>query len=297
MTDNVTPNVSTPAPSVSPTATPSTSAIASTPAPAPVVSTPAPSVTETPVSTPAADSTPVESVQAPEAPKPVITPLGAPDPEAPVEEEPAPEAKAEGADGQQPAEGDAKPEGEKKDQASQSEEPAPLPTYDPFKIPEGLQADESALQDLGKTLGEFENLIKSGKYDHDIVQNFGQQLVDRHIAHVQKVVQQYQEAQFNAWENQKQSWFESFKSDPEIGGNRMETTTNAARQFIRNHGGNAKQQQEFRDLMNTSGVGNHPAMIRLLAKANTAMSEGKPLPASTPVSDKKGKAQTLYGGR
>lgn len=177
-------------------------------------------------------------------------------------------------------------------EGSQSEEPAPLPTYEAFTIPEGLTLDEGKLGDFTKTLAEFESLTKA---DHTAMQGLGQQLVDRHIAEVQDAISRLNEHYINTWEKQKTDWYEQFKADPEIGGNRESTTVNAALSFIRTHGGSEAQQSEFRNLMETTGIGNHPAIIRLLAQANMAMSEGKPLPASLPKAKPMSKIQRRYG--
>lgn len=276
-------SASTPPPAAS--STPSSSP---TPVVATTVESVAPVVSNTPVDQPVAPvvETPVPDQTPVEAPKPE-TPLGT-DPDAPSEEvAPVVEEAPKSPEGDKPAE-------EKKDEAGQSAEPAPLPTFESFKLPEGLTADPDAFTNLTSMLGEFE--VKT-KANHDEVQAFGQSLVDRHVEQLNKTIKQVSDVWAQNWENQKKDWFESFKSDPEIGGNRMDTTLAAARQFIRTHGGTPQQQQEFRDLMNTSGVGNHPAVIRMLAKASKVMSEGRPLPASSPVSEKKGRAATLYGGK
>lgn len=285
-----------PAASSSPPVVSSSPASAPSPTPAasvtPTAESAAPNVQASVVTTPETPSSePTPPAQAPEAPKPE-TPLGT-DPDLAPKEEKVPDAKGAEA-GAESAEGAKAPEGEKKDEASQSGEPAPLPIFEPFTLPEGLTADPEAFTNLTNMLSEFEVTTKA---EHAEVQKLGQSLIDRHVEQLNKTIKQVSDAWTQNWENQKTTWFESFKSDPEIGGNRMDTTLSAARQFIRTHGGTPEQQQEFRDLMNTSGVGNHPAVIRMLAKANLAMSEGKPLAASAPVGEKKGKVAALYGQR
>lgn len=282
MADDV--NVSASTSTTPPPAASTQAPIVSSPAPAPAVEAPAPAPVETPA--PAVEAPVTTPAQAPEAPKSAVTPLGGlPEPVvAPAAEGATSETKA----GEKPAE-----EAVKKEEGSQSAEPAQLPTFEPFNLPEGIVPDADGFGNLTKMLGEFENLTKA---DHAEVQKFGQGLVDRHVGQLNKTIQKVAEFWTTNWEKQKTDWFEKFKADPEIGGNRMDTTVAAARQFIVTHGGTPEQQQEFRELMNASGVGNHPAMIRMLAKANLALSEGKPLPAATPMGEKKGKVQTLYGG-
>lgn len=176
----------------------------------------------------------------------------------------------------------------KKEEGSQSAEPAPLPTFEAFKLPDGYTADTAKLGEFTKELADLEVATKA---DHAQLQAFGQKLVDKHVAEIQRLNDFYK----TSWENQKNDWKTSFEKDPEIGGNRADTTLNAARQFLSTHGGSAAQQTELRQLMDSTGVGNHPALIRLLAKANSVLSEGKPLPGMKPIEAPKSKVARRYG--
>lgn len=197
--------------------------------------------------------------------------------------EKAPEKPVEkiAAEGEKPA--DSKAEG------SQSDEPAPLPAYEPFTFPEGVTFDEARLGDFTKTLGEFEIASKA---DHAEMQKFGQQLLERHTAELQNAVTRVTEAYQNIWEKQRNDWKESFiKANP----NNYQTIVDSAKEFIGTHGGSEAEQNEFKALMESTGLGNHPAMIRLMANAMKANAEGKPLPALKPATQKKGILQTFYG--
>jgi len=231
-----------------------------------------------------------EQIESPPEPKEKSLLGSAPEPadgtESPKEEPPLESEGEESPDleGEQPE--------EKKEEASQSEEAAPLPTYEPFTLPDDIQLDENTLGEFTQTLAEFETLTKA---DHAEVQKFGQELVTRHIAEVQNAVQRLNESYAATWEKQKNDWKESFVNDPEIGGNRQETTISSALEFIRTHGGTDAHQADFRKLMDETGIGNHPAMIRILANAMEAKREGKPLPASQPIPSQRSKVNTRYG--
>jgi len=174
------------------------------------------------------------------------------------------------------------------------EEPVEViqPTYDPFVFPEGVSLKEDRIKEFTDILSELE---LSGKADHAAVQAFGQKAVDFHLNEVQRVAEDLTKLYQTTWEKQKTSWKEEFLADPEIGGNRFQTTVDAANNFIRTHGGTAEEQAEFRQIMESSGLGNHKAVIRILAKAMDNMSEGEPLAATKPVSTPKSKSTTLYG--
>ncbi len=262
---------------------------------------PAAPVAQPPASAPAPAAAPVaapEPAAAPVAP-PATPPAEAP----PAETVPPAEAPAEksllGAEPEKkdvapvapPAEGDAAPEPQK-EEGSQSADPAPLPTYEAFTLPEGVTYEDAKLSEFTKELAEFEIAPKA---DRAAWQEFGQKLVNRHAAEQQALAQRIQEHYQNAWEKQGNDWKTAFESDPEIGGNRRETTLNAALEFVRTHGGNETQQQEFRELMNATKIGNHPALIRLLANANAALAEGKPLAAPKPAPTTTSKVERRYG--
>jgi hypothetical protein len=280
--------------------------------PAPAVETITPALVQTQVDTSAISAAPpvVDANTSPNIPSPIPAPTPTPSdnssvtqtPEVPVAEaaktpetvlgEALTDKPAEAPVTEtKPAEGSEAPV-EQKNEGGQSDETAPPPKYEPFTLPDDIKLDDTKLGEFTSLLAELET---SGKASHEAVQAFGQKAVEFYVNEVKDVVNNITKVYQDAWDKQKVTWKEQFLADPEIGGNRFQTTVDSALTFIRTHGGTAEQQQEFRNLMETSGLGNHPAMIRLLAKAGEAMSEGKPLVATTPVSAPKSKVSTMYG--
>lgn len=257
---------------------------------APITSTVTPPVTEALV-TPAVVPTPapIEAVPAiVEAPK-----VDAPVEVAPVAPSILGEALAptEVKESAEPVVAEAPKEEAPKDEGGQSVEPAPPPKYDAFVLPEGVALDETRV-------GEFTNILSSleleGKADHAKLQEAGQKIVDLYINEQKQAVEKLSEHYANLWEKQKTDWREATVKDPEFGGNRLQTTLDAASTFIRTHGGTKEQQAELRSLMDSSGLGNNLAVIRLFATAGRSMSEGRPLTAPKPVSQPKSKVETMY---
>lgn len=191
-----------------------------------------------------------------------------------------------------PAEGD-KPAEAPKVEPSQSAEPAPLATYEPWTLPEGVTLDEAKSGEFNKLLGEFQANTKA---EQASVQKFGQELVSRHVAELKGTIEKVQQSYQTAWTKQTEDWKQAFISDPEIGGNRQETTVAAANEFIATHGGTPEQQGAFRKMLQDTGIGNHPEMIRMLsnAKNSAQFSEGKPLPGNVPTL-KPSRSQKFYG--
>jgi len=259
----------------------------------------------TPVET-VAQEAPISVVTPTEAPTPAPDPVGTvvPDSPAPAPEAPAPapapsmlgealetpevkESAKASKDGETPPEAEAP-----KDEGGQSVEPAPPPKYDAFVFPEGVSLDETRVGELTNLLSALE---LEGKADHAKLQETGQKLVDLYISESKAAVEKLTEHYNNAWEQQKTDWREATTKDPEFGGNRLQTTLDAASTFIRTHGGTKEQQAELRSLMDSSGLGNNLAVIRLFATAGKNMSEGRPLAAPKPVSQPKSKVKALYG--
>lgn len=287
-------------------------AVASTPAavasPSPVADSPAatPSIVTTPT-TPAEASPPVtQAADAAPVAKPAETVLGA---------EPVKTIENKSPEAQKPAEVKAdSPVEIKKEEGKQSDEPAPLPTYEAFKLPEGFTLENEKLGEFTKELGEFQTRTKA---EQVAVQEFGQKLVDRHIAEVQTTVKRLNEHYTQAWEKQKIEWKDAFVKDPEIGGNRQETTVKSAVEAIDRGSSylslDVKMDQakasshasEFRQVMETTGIGNHPAVIRVLNGLNKEIAdlrakyetEGgvKPLPGTKPVAQSTSKVAKRYG--
>ncbi len=265
-------------------------------------------VVETPITTP--EPTTVETPVEVKTETPVETPVETPTTETPVEtkpEESKPETiLGEALDKDKPEqkesetskteakteEADKTASEETKTDEGQTEEPAPPPVYEDFTVPEGVTLDTEQVKEFTNLLSDLE--VKS-KADHALMQEFGQKAVDFHVAQLTKAAEDLTKFYQKTWEKQKTDWKEAFLKDPEIGGNRFQTTVDAALTFIRTHGGTPEQQAEFQALMESSGLGNHPAMIRLFANASRAMSEGRPLAAQTPVQPTKSKVSTLYG--
>lgn len=181
---------------------------------------------------------------------------------------------------------------EKKTEGGQSDETAPPPKFDTFTVPEGVFLDTERVSKFTELLSGLET---DGKVSHELVQQFGQKAVDFHVNEIKSAVENVTKTYQTMWGKQVNDWKEEFLADPVIGGNRWQTTVDSAQDFIRTHGGTEDEQKELRSALESSGLGNHRAVLRILANAGRAMSEGKPLAASRPISAPKSKVATLYG--
>lgn len=212
------------------------------------------------------------------APTPVADKAPAPAETKPAEQNKAPET-------------DKKPEAQPND-GNKSEEPAPLPVFEPWTLPENVKLDDKESGEFNKLLGELQNTTKA---EQAVFQKFGQTLVDKHVSAVTETVNRVHSAYNTAWQKQTDGWRESFVNDPEIGGKRQETTIRLANEFIDTHGGSAENKAAFRKVMEQTGLGVHPEVLRLLSNAMNRFREGRPLPANPPSNPAMSKTQKWYG--
>lgn len=141
-----------------------------------------------------------------------------------------------------------------------TEAPAPITdppaiTYEAFTWPEGFTPTED-----DPTLKSFTDI--AGR--HTLPQETAQELVNLHAAEIERVQQGLVQRQFDVFADRVKSWEQEFRADPEFK-NRTDTVINDAKWAIREFGGTAAQQQELRDVLRASGVGNQKAVIRVFA--------------------------------
>lgn len=149
-------------------------------------------------------------------------------------------------------------------------------TYEDFKLPDGMEMDT-------EVLGEFKTLAK----ELNIPQAKAQQLIDFQT----QLASKQAEAYHAAVTKQSQDWAASIKNDPEIGGANYDKNVESAIKVIQSFGDPA-----LTELLNTSGLGNHPALFKFCHRISSAISEDKfVLPGSQSSTGRKSDAEVFYG--
>lgn len=117
-----------------------------------------------------------------------------------------------------------------------------------FKAPDDMPLNEEAV-------GEFKTIAKELKLAPDAAQK----LVDLSV--------KLERARGDAFVAQVTKWGEEVKADKELG-----TPENlaAAAKLVQDFG-----TPELRDLLNTTGMGNHPEVVRFISKVSKVLSEDK----------------------
>lgn len=175
-----------------------------------------------------------------------------------------------------------------------------LPTYEAFTLPENVTLAKEPLDAFSKILGE----IEVGKLDHAGMQAAGQKLIDLAAKNTVDTVNRLNDYYVNIHETQKKDWFEASKKDPELGNGDDKVFADIAsnlRSSIDNYAGTSEQQKEFRTLMKDTGVGNHPALLRMLNNMQkkidsyTKEKGNMAVPAQAPAPSKVKPYQSFYG--
>lgn len=133
---------------------------------------------------------------------------------------------------------------------AQAVEPQIPESYE-FQMPEGVEIDQDAVQ-------EFSGLAKELKLD----QANAQKVADIAVKMMAKQTEQHQ--------NLVTSWTEQTKADKEFGGDRLNENLAVAKKAL-----DAFGTPELRDVLNMTGLGNHPEVIRAFYRAGKAISEDR----------------------
>lgn len=135
-------------------------------------------------------------------------------------------------------------------QDTKTTEPVVPESYD-LKMPEGVQLDSAAAE-------EFTAIAKELKLDQGAAQklaDIGAKMATRQAeAHTQMI----------------ETWTEQVKTDKEIGGDKLDENLGIARKAIDTFGS-----PELKTLLNSSGLGNHPEIVKLAYRVGKAISEDR----------------------
>lgn len=139
--------------------------------------------------------------------------------------------------------------------AEQKPEEAPKPyEWQDFQLPEGVSLDTEATN-------SFKSLLEDSKLS---LQEKAQGLLKLQGDLANRWAQEQQQAALD----QSQKWVEQVKSDKEIGGDHFQESMTTAIKAVERF-----TTPELRDLLNASGLGNHPELVRAFVRIGKAISE------------------------
>jgi len=123
-------------------------------------------------------------------------------------------------------------------------------------MPEGVTLDAELLDALGPEFKEA-----------GLTPRQAQKLADKFI---EKQRADYAK-QSDAWKTTVEGWADKAKNDPEIGGAKWDKTAKDASSLVNRFG-----TPELKTYLNSSGGGNHPELIRFMAKVGAMIGEDNP---------------------
>jgi hypothetical protein len=207
------------------------------------------------------------------APAPAPAADGATPAAAAATEQNAPAAQAAGATGNPPAaaadpNAAPKPEDGKGEQGA--EKPVVPEKYE-FKAPEGTQLNP-------EVIGKFEGVAR----ELGLSQDAAQKVVDA-------MAPQLAAAQAAQFETVKTEWANSARTDKEFGGDKLNENLSVAKKAL-----DAFGTPELRTLLNDTGLGNHPEIIRAFYRAGQKISGSNLVVGGAAGAASTSAAATLY---
>lgn len=195
-------------------------------------------------------------------------------------EQPAPAGEPAKQEGDQPQPGDEgeKPQGDKpaegdKPDDGKDKKPEGAPEAYEFKAAEGAELDTEALKDFEPVAREL-----------NLTNEQAQKLVDAYP----KILAGVQQRQADAWQATTEQWAADVKADKEIGGDKLTGNLSAAQRALDQFG-----TPELKEYLNTTGLGNHPDLVKTFVKIGKAMSEDGMVTGKQ--SGQRSAAEVLYG--
>lgn len=184
-------------------------------------------------------------------------------------------AETEGKTDEEKPEGEAKETeaGEKKEGDEDKPEGAPE-EYSDFTVGEDVVLDPEILD-------EFKAVAKATNLSQEKAQEF--------VGLAEKLATSWTEKAIEAHNAQRESWRESVKTDPEIGGAKLNETLAGAK-AVRDAFGTP----ELTEVLNTYGLGDHPAVIKFFHNVRGAVSEDFLVKDGKPNREKSA-AELFYG--
>src|SRR5690554_5280802 len=147
--------------------------------------------------------------------------------------------------------------------------------YADFQLPEGIEIDADVMT-------EFKGLAK----ELGITQEAAQKLIDLQASMEEKRAETLQQMVAD----QSQQWANQVKNDPDIGGEIYDQSVALAVKTIETFGS-----PELRTLLNDSGLGNHPELVKFCHRIGKAISEDTLVMGGDQGTPKKTPEEIMYG--
>jgi hypothetical protein len=161
--------------------------------------------------------------------------------------------------------------------------------YADFTMPEGVTVDATALANFTPALKSL-----------DLTQEQAQQLVNVYATENQRQVTEFAKSLENPQtavqqaglmlNGHRDAWASQIKADKDIGGANFDANVQTAQRALARFG-----TPELKELLNTTGLGNHPELVRMFVAVGKQIREDNPQYGST-ATGRKPTHEVFYGG-
>lgn len=159
-------------------------------------------------------------------------------------------------------------------EADESKDEGAPETYSDFTLSEGIEADEA-------TMDEFKTLAKEENWS----QEKAQKLVDLQ----NKAMIRVGDTLKQRWADTQKEWRESTENDKAFGGEKLDESLVFAKSAMKKFGNDA-----FSEMLESTGMGNHPEVVRFLYKIGKSISEDDIMAGRAAASKGKDPAHALF---
>lgn len=171
---------------------------------------------------------------------------------------------------------DGEEDGEEEDQDADED----VTPYDEFTTPEGIEIDQDALAKATPLLRKL-----------NASQEDAQGLVDVVSDLIKGQVETAREEGVNYWDQQRKTWRDEITADKEYGGDKLKENLHYADKFLDAFG----DKESVKEALELTGVGDHPALIKLFIKAGKHFGEGKAVTTGNKAGGETSAADDFYG--
>jgi hypothetical protein len=168
------------------------------------------------------------------------------------------------------------------------------------------EAEDTKKAEDAATAAKLKEVPEDGKYeftlpdgmemDTVLAEKAGPVLKDAGITREQAnklagIIAADRKERFEQWGKTQEEWVKAAKTDKEYGGDKFDASITGAKRVLNKFG-----TPELQEYLTASGGGNHPEMIRFMARVGNAISDDSPPGSETPAGSKpKDHAEILYG--
>lgn len=130
--------------------------------------------------------------------------------------------------------------------------------YEDFKLPEGYELDKASAE---KATAAFKNMGLSQAQAQDLINLYAETSLEA------------EQAPYKAYADMREGWRNELKADPDIGSKLPQVKEAIGRAF--NAINDPALEKSFREVMDLTGAGDHPAFAKMFYKLAEAYTEGR----------------------